>query len=197
MSQVSPARSFREAAEKIEAIWRPEIARRRIPSIGRGEAELLATLAAANGAKRTLELGTAIGYSAAYLAAGMGAAGRLVAVDLDKERAAVARRLWSQAGLADRIDLRQGNALELAPTLGADFDLVFVDLLIELRERDLGRQLALHVTAALRPGGILVADNCGQGAPAADGFMREVEAGPFRTSTLVPLGDGVFVAVKA
>lgn len=188
--------SFQAATDRLESLWRPEISRLRIPSIGRSEAELLATLVAANGARRVLELGTAIGYSAAYLATGMGPAGRVTAVDLDPERAAVARRLWAAAGLAERITLHQGNALELASTLGADFDLVFVDLLWEIRQHELGRQLAGQVTAALRAGGTLVADNCGQGVPSAKGLMEEVAAGAFRVRTLLPLGDGVFVAVK-
>ena len=196
IGNVSSGTSFREKSDRIEEIWRPEIARLRIPSLGRSEAELLATLAAASGAGRALELGTAIGYSAAYLAAGMGPAGRVTAVDLNLERAAVARTLWERAGLAGQIDLHQGDALEVAPTLGSDFDLVFVDLLWEIREHDLGRRLARQVFAALKPGGLLVADNCGQPIPAGDGLKAEIEAGEFRTTSLLPLGDGVLVAVK-
>ena len=182
--------------ESIETLWRPEIDRLHIPSLGRAEAELLATLAAASGARRVLELGTAIGYSAAYLATGMGKDGRVVAVDLNPERAAVARRLWDAAGLLDRIELHEGDALELAPKLGSDYDLIFVDLLWELNRRDLGQRLAQHVTAALRSGGVLVADNCAQQIPAADGFIDAVSAGPFRTHTVLPLRDGMLLAVK-
>ena len=190
------ASSFRQASARLEELWRPEIARLRIPSLGRSEAELLATLAATNGAQRSLELGTAIGYSAAYLAIGMGRTGHVTAVDLNPERARVARQLWTQAGLVDQITLHEGNALQLAPSFGTGFDLVFVDLLWEIRETELGRQLARLVTNALRSGGVLVADNCGQTIPAADGFKDEIAASPYRTSALLPLGDGVFVAVK-
>lgn len=187
---------FREASDRLESLWRPEIARLRIPSLGRSEAELLATLAATNGAQRALELGTAIGYSAAYLALGMGPSGQVTAVDLNPERAEVARQLWTSAGLVGRITLHEGNALHLAPTFDAGFDLIFVDLLWEIREAELGRQLARIVTDALRAGGVLIADNCGQTIPAADGFKAEIANSPYRTSTLLPLGDGVFVAVK-
>jgi predicted O-methyltransferase YrrM len=188
--------SFRRRSDQLEAIWRPEIARLSIPSIARPEAELLASLAAATGSRRTFELGTAIGYSSAYLATGMGAAGHVDAVDLNPERAAVARRLWASAGLSEQISLHEGDALEVAQMLGSGFDLGFVDLLWEVHENDLGRELARLATIALRPGGILIADNCGQAIPAGVGFMAEVASGPFRTTTLLPLGDGVLLAVK-
>lgn len=191
-----PSSTFRQTSDHLETLWRPEIARLRIPSLGRSEAELLGTLAATNGAQRALELGTAIGYSAAYLATGMGPTGQVTAVDLDPERAQVARRLWTQAGLTDQIILHEGNALQLTPSLGDEFDLVFVDLLWEIRESEAGRQLARLVTNALRSGGVLVADNCGQSIPAADGFKAEITNSTYRTSTLLPLGDGVFVAVR-
>ncbi|HLH72129.1 MAG TPA: class I SAM-dependent methyltransferase [Chloroflexota bacterium] len=187
---------FQQESERIEALWRPEIARLRIPSIGQSEAALLATFAAASSARRALELGTAIGYSAAYLAAGMGPSGQVTAVDLNPERARVARMLWTQAGLADRITLYEGDALQLTPSFGTGFDLVFVDLLWEIRENESGRQLARQVASALRPGGVLVADNCGQQIPAAEGLKAEIAAGSFRTTLLLPLGDGIFVAVK-
>jgi predicted O-methyltransferase YrrM len=189
--------NFLQASDRIEARWRPEIERLRIPSIGRSEAEFLATLAAAAGATRVLELGTAIGYSAAYLATALGLHGQVTAVDLNPERASVARRLWAEAGLADRITLHEGDALTLVRRLGAGYDLVFVDLLWEIHDRDLGRDLAGRVTDVLRPGGILVADNCGQSVPSSIGLMDTITSGPFRTTTLLPLGDGMFVAVKS
>src|SRR5690348_13675603 len=168
---------FRQAGDQLEARWRPEIERLRIPSIGRSEAEFLATMAATTGATRVLELGTAIGYSAAYLATAMRPNGRVTAVDLNPERAAIARRLWAEAGLADRINLHEGDALKLAGQLGAEYDLVFVDLLWEIHERDLGRDLAEPVTAALRSGGVLIADNCGQQVPSSIGLMDAISDG--------------------
>jgi len=183
-------------SDQIEARWRPEIARLRIPSLGRIEAELLAGMAAANNAQRILELGTAIGYSAAYLASGAGPEGRVTAVELNPERAAVARRLWSEAGLAERIELHATNALELVPTLRPGYDLIFVDLFWEIGQLELGRQLARDVSALLRPGGVVIADNSAQQIPAAEGFIGEIRSGPYRTHTVLPLGDGMLFAVK-
>ncbi len=179
----------------IETLWRPEIARLGIPSIGRQEAELLATLAAVAGARRVLEVGTAIGYSAAYLSAGAGPASTVDAVELSPRRAEVARRLWREAGLDGRVRLHESDALTLLPSLTPGYDLVFVDLLWEIRHESAGRALAREVLRLLRAGGTLVADNCGQGIPAADGFIVEVVAA-CHARTLLPLRDGVLVAVK-
>lgn len=185
-----------DAFARIEEIWRPEVQRWRTPSLGRADAEALGLLAAASGARRALELGSAIGLSAAYIAEGMGPAGRLIAVDLDPRRAAKARELWSRAGLAERITIREGDALDLLPQLGGDFDLVFVDLLWEMGEDDKGRRLARGVTAALRPGGLLVADNCSERLPAASSFLDEVAKAAFRLWTVLPLRDGFLVATR-
>ncbi len=181
---------------RLESIWRPEVQRWHTPSLGRAECELLGCLAAASGATRALELGTAIGLSAAYIAEGMGPRGRVVAVDLDARRAAKARELWAAAGLEERITLREGDALALLPDLGGDFDLVFVDLLWEIWTEDRGRRLARDVATALGTGGLLVADNCSERIPAAQGFLAEVAAGPFRLWTVVPLRDGMLVATR-
>jgi O-methyltransferase len=194
--KVDESEPFRATSDRIESIWRPEIQRLHIPSIGRSEGEFLASLTAATGARRVLELGTAIGYSAAYIATAIGPTGQVTAVDLNPERAAVARKLWGQAGLTDRITLHEGDAMIFVSTVGTEFDLIFVDLLWELGEQSLGREFARRATAALRPGGTLVADNCGQHAPAASGLMGAIAAGDYRTSALLPLGDGLFVAVK-
>jgi predicted O-methyltransferase YrrM len=189
--------SFAARSAAIETIWRPEIARLRIPSIGPSEAGLLASLVAASDAHTIVELGTAIGYSSAYLATAAGPTGRVTAVELNPERAALARELWARAGLTDRITLREGDALSIVREVGTAVDFVFVDILWEIGTRERGQQLARDVTAALRPGGVLIADNCGQTAQAAAGLMEEINAGPYRTTSLLPVGDGMFVAVKA
>lgn len=197
MPPADGGRAHNPAFARLESIWRPEVQRWRTPSLGRVEAELLGCLAAACGARRALELGTAIGLSAAYLAVGMGPEGRVVAVDLDPRRATKARELWAAAGLAERISLREGDALALLPDLGGDFDLVFIDLLWEIGTNEKGRRLGRGVASALRPGGLLVADNCSQRLPSAEGFLAEVAAGPFHPWTVVPLRDGMLLATRS
>lgn len=91
--------------------------------------KLLMLLAQLAGARNALEIGTLAGFSAIWLARGMGDGGRLVTCEYSPEHAAVAARNLAAAGVADRVEIRVGPALETLPTLRglAPFDLVFID----------------------------------------------------------------------
>jgi predicted O-methyltransferase YrrM len=95
------------------------------PALGK----LLHVLAKAVGAKRILEIGTLGGYSTIWLARALPADGQLVTLEIDPKHAEVARRNFERAGVADRIDLKLGPALDVLPTLRsqAPFDFVFID----------------------------------------------------------------------
>jgi len=95
------------------------------------QGRLLELLARSIGARRVLEIGTLGGYSTLWLARGLAPDGRVVTLELDAHHAEVARATFARAGLAERIELREGAALDLLPRLVAEgagpFDLVFVD----------------------------------------------------------------------
>jgi len=74
-----------------------------------------------------LEIGTFTGYSTICLAEGLKAGGRLHTIEKDDERAEIASVFFEKAGFADRIVLHTGDALEIIPTFGMVFDLVFID----------------------------------------------------------------------
>ncbi|MGY1631473.1 O-methyltransferase [Geodermatophilus sp. SYSU D01186] len=86
-------------------------------------------LTGALGARRAIEIGTFTGYSALCVARGLPADGSLLCLDVSEEWTAIARRYWARAGLADRIELRLGDAHESLRALPAEptFDLAFVD----------------------------------------------------------------------
>ena len=86
-------------------------------------------LTRALGARRAIEIGTFTGYSALCVARGLPEDGSLLCLDTSEEWTAVARRYWARAGLADRIELRLGDAHESLRALPAEptFDLAFVD----------------------------------------------------------------------
>ena len=95
---------------------------------GHVEGRLLETLVFATGARRVLEFGTYSGYSALAMAGALPDDGRLVTLELDPERAEVARRNFAAHPSGARIELRIGAALESVRDLGDErFDLVFID----------------------------------------------------------------------
>jgi predicted O-methyltransferase YrrM len=108
------------AAERLPAI-----------AVSPTQGKLLQVLARMIGARRILEIGTLGGYSSLWLAGALGAGGRLITLELDARHAAVARSNFVHAGLADRIEVREGPALDSLARLQAEgvaaFDFFFID----------------------------------------------------------------------
>jgi caffeoyl-CoA O-methyltransferase len=95
--------------------------------VGPLEGALLRTLVAMSGARRVLEIGTFTGYSAMSMATALAPDGRIVTCEIDPRHAELARRHIEANGLADRIDVRLGRAIDTVRTLEGPFDLVFID----------------------------------------------------------------------
>src|SRR5436853_5789526 len=95
------------------------------------QGKLLHLLARLQGAQRILEIGTLGGYSTIWLARALPADGRLITLEVDPKHAEVARANIARAGLADRVEVRVGRALDTLPQIAAErhgpFDLVFID----------------------------------------------------------------------
>jgi caffeoyl-CoA O-methyltransferase len=94
---------------------------------GAVEGRFLETLVFASGARRILEIGTFTGYSALAMAAALPADGELITCELDPERAEFARRHFAGVPYGDRIDVREGPALDTIAQLEGPFDIVFID----------------------------------------------------------------------
>ena len=139
-----------------------------IPIVGPVVGELLYILAAATKAKRILELGTATGYSAIYLAKACEPFnGFVVTLENDGGMAARAQQNFQQAGVSDRIEIHVANALEVLPQLQESFDFIFLDI----EKQDYAKVLP-DCQRLLIKGGLLVADNVG--FKDADEFNRTV-----------------------
>ena len=169
------------------------------PEVGR----LLSILARSIGARSILEIGTAIGYGTLCLALGAPEA-RVVSIDTDAERLAAARRYLEQAGVAGRVELIEGAALDVLHRLQGPFDLVYLDAVKTEYRRYLDQALPV-----LRVGGLVICDNLlwsGRVAAPADDEDRDTEAlrsfngylmmHPQLQSVVLPVGDGLGVAVK-
>jgi caffeoyl-CoA O-methyltransferase len=172
--------------------------------IGDDQAVLLEILARATGARRAVEIGTFTGYSSLALARGMGPEGRLLCLDISEEWTSIARDAWQKAGVADRIDLKIGPALEtlqdLPPVL---FDLAFVDA-------DKASYVAYYeeLLPRIRPGGLLLVDNTLWGGAVLDGKDDSDDTQAIRALNdriaadqrvrvvLLPIGDGLTVVQR-
>ena len=131
------------------------------------QARLLEILARSIGAKTMLEFGTLAGYSTIWLARALPDGGRLVTLEANPEYAEVARKNIDRAGLADRVELRVGPALDALPALDVEgagpFDFVFVDA-DKIHTPDYFAWALDHT----RPGGMIVADNVVRDGALAD-----------------------------
>ncbi|MGD8612587.1 MAG: O-methyltransferase, partial [Desulfobacterales bacterium] len=175
-----------------------EARRDAIPIIGPVVGELLYILARVSGAKRILELGTATGYSAIFLASACDEVdGQVVTLEHDAAMADKALKNFQAADLQKRIELRVCDALAELAHLDIVFDLIFMDI----EKQDY--QLTLpHFQKCLRKGGLLVADNVG--FKDADGFNRSIAGHPaWRSVSLFsylpahsPEYDGICLAIR-
>jgi caffeoyl-CoA O-methyltransferase len=137
-----------------------------IMQIAPEQGAFMTLLVRAMGGRRALELGTFTGYSAICIARGLAEDGTLVTCDISGEWTEIARRYFEEAGVADRIDLRLGPALETLRELPADepFDFAFVDA--NKAEYPDYYEECLRL---LRPGGLIMLDNVLRGGQVLDG----------------------------
>ena len=117
------------------------------------------------GARDALEVGTFTGYSAICIARGLGEGGRLICLELDPERAAIAQRNLEAAGVADRVDLRIGPAGESleAMAVAPAFDFAFIDA-----DKSGYPDYYELVLERMRPGGLVLLDNMLQSGTVVD-----------------------------
>jgi len=151
---------------------------------------------------RILEIGTYTGYSAICLASGLKANGKLITVDINEELEDRVRTYIKEAGLADKIDYRIGNATSLVPQLEETFDLVFIDA----DKENYSRYYDL-VFDKIRVGGYILADNVLWSGKVLDQkpdkdtraileFNRKVQDDPRVENVLLPIRDGIMMIRK-
>lgn len=157
-------------------------------------AKLLAVLVRATGARRILELGTSNGYSTIWLAdAAQDTHGHVVSVDLDARRTELARGNLGQAGLLGRVELRTEDAADtLARSEDGAWDFLFLDA-----ERPAYPGYLSDLVRALAPGGVLAIDNVLSHEQELVEFTSLIESEPRLTQTVVPIGAGLRLAVRA
>ena len=176
---------------------------RRIPIIGPAVGRVLFQYARLLGARRVFELGSAIGYSTIWLARAVGEGGRVYYTDGDAANADEARGWFERAGVASRVEVLVGDAIESLARTEGTFDLIFDD--VDKHQYPASFKAAVP---RLRSGGLFVADNAlwgGSVAHAAENDpdtagVRELNRLAYATNglfaTILPLRDGVLVCRK-
>jgi predicted O-methyltransferase YrrM len=118
------------------------------------QGEFLALLVRMLGARRVLEVGTLGGYSGTVIARALPSDGSLVTLEVDPHHAEVARAVFEDAGVADRVSVVVGAAAETMPGLDGEFDLVFVDA-----DKPSNATYVREALRLSRPGTVIVVDN--------------------------------------
>jgi predicted O-methyltransferase YrrM len=170
--------------------------------IGPDQGAFMALLVRLIGARRILEIGTFTGYSSTAMALALPPDGRITCLDVSREWTDIARQAWTDAGVADRAELRLAPATETLATLEDDsFDLAFIDA--DKSGYDAYYEGCLRV---VRPGGLILLDNMLQGGRVSDPSsddesVRAIRALNEKIATdervdhvLLPLADGLTMA---
>lgn len=170
--------------------------------IGPDQGAFMAMLVRLTGARRIVEIGTFTGYSSTAMALALRPDGMVTCLDVSREWTDIARQAWTDAGVADRVELRLGPATETLATLDDDsYDMAFIDA--DKPGYDAYYEDCLRV---VRPGGLLMLDNVlwhGEVADpsAADENARilhelneKIAADERVDHVLLPLADGLTLA---
>ena len=188
-----------EVLAEIESV----AAKRNIPIVGPAVARVLHQLALISGAQNIFEMGSAIGYSTIWWARALSPGGRVVYTDGDRKNADEAGRYFERAGVADRITVKVGDALELLSEQKREFDIIFCDV----DKEDYPRAFRVALPR-LRKGGLFVADNvlwsgkvaeqnpAQASTKAIQEFNRMLYSSPDLFTTILPIRDGIAVAYK-
>jgi predicted O-methyltransferase YrrM len=189
-----------EVLREMEA----EAGRRDIPIIGPAVGRLFYLLGRIAGAKTVFEMGSAIGYSTIWWARAVGRDGKVVYTDGDPKNAQQAAKYFQRAGVAGRIEIRTGDALELlSEEKAGSQDVIFNDV----DKEDYPRVFRVAMPR-LKKGGLFVTDNVlwsgrvanpkttDPSTKAIQEFNRMLYASKDLFTTILPLRDGVAVAVK-
>lgn len=196
LSGLLPARD--ETLSEMESY----AAENRVPIIGPIVGRLIHQTALLSGAKRVFEMGSAIGYSTVWLARAVGQDGKVYYTDGSQENADRARDYLERAGVANRVEILVGDALELLESTEGQFDIVFNDV----DKHDYPRVFDLALPR-VRKGGVLITDNVlwsnrvlepseDINTKAIQTYNHKANSSAEVWTTVIPIRDGVSISLK-
>ena len=192
-------RRLREETERL-----PEVSMQTMAE----QCQLIALLAIAIGARRTIEVGVFTGYSALWTALALPQDGSVLACDVSEQWTSIARRYWREAGVEHKIDLRLAPALQTLDLVLAEggqntFDFAYIDADKANYDNYYERVLAL-----VRPRGLILVDNVLWSGKVADdtildkdtvalrAFNRKLSVDQRVELSMLPMGDGLTILCK-
>lgn len=166
---------------------------------------LMALLARAIGARHAVEVGTFTGYSALCVARALPDGGRLLCCDISEEWTSLGKPFWERAGVAHKIDLRIGPALDTLQALEPveQFDFGFIDA-----DKPSYAAYYEEILLRLRPNGLILFDNVLWMGEVANPYAQDEETNALRAlndrvatdprveSVMVPVADGLTIVRK-
>ena len=167
--------------------------RNRMLNVPPRDGRMLQMLVLMNGATSALEVGTSDGVSAIWIALGLSeTGGRLTTLEIDSERAALARKHFEQAGVSELVTLIEGDALEKLPALEGEYDFVFLDA-----AKQQYKQYLEAVWNKLKPGAVIVAHNAIQQSHMMADYLEFVQNNPELSTVILNTGqDGIALSYR-
>lgn len=175
---------------------------RNFPIVGPLVGRLCFQLAKMISAARIFEMGSGFGYSAYWMALALPAGGKIICTEKSNENIQLAQDFFNHGGLADKVEFRKGNAVDIIQKLDGQFDLIMNDI----NKEDYPKSLDL-ILPRLRTGGVLITDNLiwhgrvvqpdpDAGTRGVQTYTRMIVEHPNLWTTVIPLRDGVGVSLK-
>jgi len=179
-----------------------------VPIIHPEVAKFLETIIKISKTQSILEVGTAIGYSALIFSEAMGNMGRIVTIEKRKDMHEIACKNIEEAGLASKITLIQGDAVDILPQIEGKFDMIFLDA-----AKGHYQKFLLSCVEKLEDNGIIVSDNVLYKGMVASNeylirrkitivkrmrkYLQYISNHPQLTTSIIPIGDGVALTYKS
>jgi caffeoyl-CoA O-methyltransferase len=176
-----------------------------VPIVGPAVARMLALFVQVSGARRIFEMGSAIGYSTLWIARAAGPGAEVFYTDANPENAKRAAAMFERAGVADRIQILVGDALESLKSTAGEFDMIFNDV-----DKPAYPAVFKLAVPRVRSGGLFITDNTlwsgrvakrakasDQATRAIQQFNRLLYASKELYPVIVPLRDGVTICRKS
>jgi predicted O-methyltransferase YrrM len=192
LAGAGPQEDRAKALEKL--LSELEATRGQYYNVPREDGRFLNLLVKAAGARRALEVGTANGYSAVWLALGLEeTGGALTTIEIDPRKVREAKENLAKAGLAGRVTFLEGDAHKIVRTLEGPFDFIFIDA-------DMGNDLDYFeaLFPKLSPGGVLLRHNAIRYASTMKDYLERVKTHPELDTVILSLtmDDGFAVSYK-